>query len=143
MDTPKSDNVVFVAELSELPDMLSWVRAKASLAGFSHSARHKIEVSLEELLVNIISYAHADVAGTVDLTAHWIVDDYIEYTIKDRGQAFNPAKHNALIDPAVPVEERAVGGVGIALVKAFMDEMQYKREGVYNILTLRKYCKTK
>lgn len=142
MDIPKLDNAVFVAELSELPDMLSWVRAKSSLAGFNQSARHKIEVSLEEVLVNIIKYAHSDTAGTVDLTAHWVIDDYIEFTLKDRGQPFNPAKHKASIDTDLPLEERSMGGVGITIVKEFMDEMQYKRDGIYNVLTLRKYCKT-
>jgi len=141
METPKLDNAVFVAELSELPDMLSWVRAKSSLAGFNQSARHKIEVSLEEVLVNIIKYAHSDTAGTVDLTAHWVIDEYIEFTLKDRGQPFNPAKHKAP-GTNLPVEERSIGGVGITIVKEFMDEMQYKRDGIYNVLTLRKYCKT-
>ncbi len=136
----KQDNTVFVAELALLPEMLSWVRSKAGEAGFTSGVRQKIEVSLEELLVNIISYAYKEKAGTLELAAAWVRGEYLELTLKDRGQAFDPSQHNSDIDPGKPIEERSLGGLGIHIAKEFMDEMYYKRDGVYNILTLRKYC---
>ena len=132
------ESQVFVAEISELPKMLEWVRGCVSEAGLDTGQQKKIEISMEEILVNIISYAYADESGTVEVMASWESKSYLKFVLKDRGAAFNPLEHQAVIDPNIPIEERTEGGLGIALVKQFMDEMVYKRDGTYNVLTLKK-----
>jgi anti-sigma regulatory factor (Ser/Thr protein kinase) len=60
----------------------------------------------------------------------------VEVTVADDGPAFDPL---ARPDPVVtePLERRQPGGLGIALVKALMDEVRYERT-TRNVLTMRK-----
>lgn len=121
--------------------MLEWVRVQVNATGFKASIAKKIELCLEEVLVNIISYAYEGSEGSIELIAEVKIDDYLEITIKDRGKAFDPTMRATEIDHDLPIEEREIGGLGIALVKEFMDEMLYRRDGVYNVLCLRKYVR--
>ena len=121
--------------------MLEWVRTQVNAAGFKAPLVKKIELCLEEVLVNIISYAYEDREGSIELLAQIKKDDYLEITIKDRGKAFDPTMRDTKIDNDLPIEEREIGGLGIALVKEFMDEILYRRDGVYNVLCLRKYVR--
>jgi anti-sigma regulatory factor (Ser/Thr protein kinase) len=54
----------------------------------------------------------------------------------DNGIPFDP--HDA---PApnldAPIEERTPGGLGVHLVKATMDDVQYRRDGDRNVLTIK------
>ena len=56
---------------------------------------------------------------------------------KDRGKPFNPLARE---DPdlTLALEERPVGGLGIYMVKQFVDEADYEYRDGFNILTLRK-----
>jgi len=36
------------------------------------------------------------------------------------------------------LEERTIGGLGIHLVRKFMDNLEYKRQGERNLLTMKK-----
>ena len=129
---------VFKAQLSQLPQMLQWIGACLEEAHFEEGDRKKIEIALEEVFVNIISYAYIDSAGTIEIIAEWNAD-FIEFTLKDRGVAFNPLLYEANVDPDIPIEERQLGGLGIVLVKELMDDLDYRRDNQYNIFTLRKH----
>jgi len=55
--------------------------------------------------------------------------------IMDSGTPFNPL---SLSEPNLTedVSERPIGGLGIHLIKKMMDEVEYRREGNNNILSL-------
>ncbi|MGH7968206.1 MAG: ATP-binding protein [Limisphaerales bacterium] len=42
------------------------------------------------------------------------------------------------MDTAVPLEDKPIGGLGIHLIRKFMDDVQYRRERDKNILSMRK-----
>lgn len=132
------DNAVFVAELSHLPKIMDWVRGHIVFSECDAQTANKIEVSLEEIFVNIISYAYQDQAGSIEVLADIQPSQQLVFTIKDRGSPFNPIDHQALTE--LPIEERSPGGLGIIFVKHFMDAMDYRRDGNYNVLTLKKSC---
>jgi hypothetical protein len=54
------------------------------------------------------------------------------------GKPFNPLK-NPEVNTAIPLEQRPVGGLGIHLMRRFMDELEYRRESGQNVLTMRKH----
>ena len=122
--------------------MLEWVSAQADGAGFKGAGAKQIELCLEEILVNIISYAYEGNEGSIELIAQIEKDDYLDLTIKDRGKAFDPNACDTNIDKDIPIEKREIGGLGLALVKEFMDGILYQRDGVYNVLCLRKYVRS-
>jgi anti-sigma regulatory factor (Ser/Thr protein kinase) len=128
----------FKAELSSLHPMLSWVRDHLKAIGLSDVEIRRIEVALEEGLVNIISYAYQGEVGTIDISVKYEEGKYVEIIFKDQGLPFNPLKHQKEIDSFIPIEEMEVGGLGILFMQKLMDNVEYMRQDDANILILRK-----
>ena len=61
----------------------------------------------------------------------------LSFVITDWGFAFAPTDAPRA-DISQPVEERAIGGLGIMLVRQLMDSVNYERVDGKNILTMRK-----
>lgn len=97
-----------------------------------------LNLALEELVTNIISYAYRDYPkdSPIHLTFS-LESDYVEIQVEDYGPAFNPIQAPEP-DTTKSVEERKIGGLGIHLVKKMMENLSYRREENRNILILRK-----
>lgn len=95
-----------------------------------------IEISLEELFVNISHYAYPEGNGWAEIHVG-VENGIMELTLIDGGIPFDPL---AKPDPDVTLlaEERQIGGLGIYMVKKKMDAMEYERKDNKNILTIRK-----
>ena len=99
----------------------------------------RLELALEEILVNICNHAYTglDVAGdrrgfAVEVRSS---PGRVVVEIVDSGRAFDPT---SLVSPdtAAGLEERPIGGLGIHLVRTMVDGMEYRREGSRNLLNL-------
>lgn len=128
----------FSAELSSLYPMLEWVRERLEAVELSDVEVRRIEIALEEGLVNIISYAYQREVGTIELEFHYVEEDYVELIIRDSGLPFNPLKHRREVDPLTPIEELEVGGLGILFIQKLMDKVEYNRLNEKNTLILKK-----
>ena len=98
----------------------------------------QIDVAVEEIFVNIASYAYTPEVGMVTIQVE-ILDDpeRAEITFIDKGIPYNPlAKEDP--DTTLSAEERQIGGLGIYMVKKSMDAMRYEHTDGQNILTLVK-----
>jgi anti-sigma regulatory factor (Ser/Thr protein kinase) len=95
-----------------------------------------IEISLEELFVNISHYAYPEGNGWAEIHVG-VEDGVMELTLIDGGIPFDPL---AKPDPDVTLmaEDRQIGGLGIYMVKQKMGAMEYQRKDDKNILTIRK-----
>ncbi|NBR62811.1 MAG: ATP-binding protein [Verrucomicrobia bacterium] len=99
--------------------------------------RYHLQVSIEEILTNIIKYGF-DEAGIHPIHVTFRrADELIELEFEDRGREFNPLEVEQP-DLESPIENRQLGGLGIHLVKQMVDEASYRREGDRNILLLKK-----
>ena len=87
----------------------------------------------EELITNIISYAFADGLEHEFHAVMQVTDDSWSLTLEDSGQPFNPLEA-AEPDINRPLSERAVGGLGIFMVRKIADVLQYERKEDRNIL---------
>ncbi len=98
----------------------------------------QISVAVEEIYINIASYAYGDSIGMAEiLIDHDQALNSVSITFKDSGVFFDPlAKEDP--DITLSAEERAVGGLGIFMVKKSMDDMKYKYEDGKNVLTIVK-----
>lgn len=97
-------------------------------------------MSVEEIFTNIASYAYEEKVGDVRISCG--LDDgqdknKISVTFCDWGIPYDPLKKP---DPDfdIPLEERAIGGLGIFMVKKYMDHIEYSRVEDCNILTIEK-----
>ena len=96
-----------------------------------------IHLVTEELVVNVASYAYPD--GADDYLDVEIIRDegHITLRFRDGGVPFNPLEREAP-DTSLPIEERPIGGLGIYLVRQFMDTVEYEYTNGENILTVKK-----
>lgn len=98
----------------------------------------QVELAIEEIFVNIASYAYPSGRGDVTIAAE-VSGDPKELTVvfKDSGVPFDPlAKEDP--DITLPIEQRRIGGLGIFLVKDTMDDVTYRYADGMNILTMKK-----
>ena len=98
----------------------------------------QIELAIEEIFVNISSYAYHPVDGVAEVRCE-VLQDPLRVVIQflDGGKPYDPlAREDADISQEA-LEERE-GGLGILLVKKTMDDVQYAYENGKNILTILK-----
>lgn len=101
-------------------------------------ASMQLEMAVEEIFVNISSYAYKPVEGEAEIKVA-IQEEPLSVIIQflDAGKPFNPlAKEDADISPEA-IEERT-GGLGILMVKNMMDDVSYEYEDGKNIFTIQK-----
>ena len=126
------------AVTDNLPQVMSFVDEALEAADCPMKAQMQIDMAVEEIFVNVSSYAYAPGVGTVTVKIG-IADDPRRAIIvfEDQGVPYDPL---AKADPDVTLsaEERQVGGLGIFMVKKTMDDMSYVYENNSNILTLTK-----
>ncbi len=124
------------AIIESLYPLLDFVTSFAMKRGFTRDRISEIKISLEEVLVNIFTYAYkqSPEPGTVEITCDMHGKD-LRIDIVDSGIPFNPCE---LEDPdtTLDLDEREIGGLGIYLLKKYMNEISYNREGNINRLTL-------
>lgn len=131
----------FSAKLLSLHPMLQWVDTHLKASGLSDIEIGKIELALEETLVNIISYAYENDTGMIELECHLEPEAFIEITIKDRGHPFNPLQYKIKNHSVTSLEEKEEGGLGILLIKNLVSKVEYTRFQNINILKLTKILK--
>jgi sigma-B regulation protein RsbU (phosphoserine phosphatase) len=137
------ENVLAKAVIVELKNDLSEI-ARLALIVDDFAQRHQVEsqtarkmnLVLDEILTNIISYGYDD-SGEHWITASFNLErGYWTVEVEDDGKPFNP------LDTPEPdthqlLEERPIGGLGIHLVRKNVDELEYRRQKDKNILVMK------
>lgn len=94
-------------------------------------------IAVDELAANICSYAYPDgTVGVISLKCEYNAagGKYI-VTLSDKGKPFDPLAAPTA-DILSPVGKRAIGGLGIYIVRKLMDEIGYDYRGGCNIIRL-------
>lgn len=98
----------------------------------------KMAIVVDEIFSNIAHYAYKNVKENVIIICSYS-DALREFTITfiDTGSEYNPLT-TPEPDVTLPLEKRAIGGLGLFIVKKFMDKLNYERKENKNVLTLKK-----
>ena len=131
------------ATVEHLDDVFDLIHAELQRRGCPVAASYQLDIAVEELFVNICSYAYAgsDEPGLARIDYVCVVEDSaITVSLTDWGAPFDPLAHD---DPERPrsIDEARIGGLGIFLVKRLVDDLHYKRDGDANVVTLKKTWK--
>ena len=104
----------------------------------SDKLRFQIRLAVEEVFVNIASYAYGEKTGTAEIRCELLTDPArIRVVFTDSGIAFDPlAKEDA--DTSEEALIAREGGLGILLVKNTMDKVEYRRTDGKNVLSIEK-----
>lgn len=118
-----------------IPEIVGAVTALIEENGLAPDIAYAIELAIDELVTNAISYGYPDGgAGTVTVEVA-IERDRIVLVVRDDGIAFDPLAQAPEPTLEGNVEDRPVGGLGLHLVEAMMDEVAYERRNGENRLT--------
>ncbi|MBR5088967.1 MAG: ATP-binding protein [Ruminiclostridium sp.] len=121
-----------------LPQVLEFVGAALDEIGCGHKPRFQIETAVEEVFVNIASYAYDPETGPATIRVETSKEPLsVIMSFIDHGKPYDPlAKPDVDLDR--PMKERKKGGLGIFMVKKSMDGVNYEYKDSQNILTLTK-----
>ena len=130
--------LIVEAKLDNLAQVLQFVDSRLEEEDCPIGVQMKIDVAVEELFVNIASYAYAPGSGSATVRMEVEEDPKtVAITLVDCGVPYDPlAKEDP--DVTLSINVREIGGLGIFMVKKSMDDMIYAYENGQNVLTIRK-----
>ncbi len=123
--------LLFSTRISSRPEALEpLVTRVVSLLG-NHGCKSghctEIELALREALANAILHGNgANRRKHVQLDCYQQKDQSILLVVRDQGNGFNPERVG---DPREPKNIYRAGGRGIFLIRHFMDEVEFHRNG--------------
>ena len=126
------------ADVKRLDEVNDFIGAQLEQMDCSMKTQMSISLAVEEIFVNIASYAYAPGTGNAHITVECTEDPRsVRITFMDSGIPYNPLEKE---DPDVTlsVDERQIGGLGIYMTKEVMDEVLYEYKDGQNVLTLVK-----
>lgn len=125
------------ASMKNISKFISFIKDEAKRMGMNHKQLHAIELTSEEILTNIISYAYEETPEEVEVVVENIGKG-IKIAFSDSGKEFDMTNAR---DPDInlPLEDREPGGLGIFLTKHLMDQVRYERTGDINRVEIVKY----
>jgi sigma-B regulation protein RsbU (phosphoserine phosphatase) len=106
----------------------------------SADVTHDLNLALEEILTNIISYGYTDNREHEIRVRLDMQPGAVRIEVEDEGQPFNPLEAPEA-DTTKHLEDRAVGGLGIHLVRKLMDRLEYQRPKGKNLLVMKKHLR--
>ncbi len=120
------------ADTAALPGLIEAIEAWLETAGLPMSEAARLMIALDEVLSNIAKYGEGMMSVAIEIDGN-----RIEATIADDGPRFDPL---ALPPPdtGLDIDDRAIGGLGIHLVREMMDDVAYSYENGRNRLRFGK-----
>lgn len=130
------------SSLSELNRLGRHLKKFGRATGLSEKCIFEINLALDELFTNIISYGYQDDGEHLIKFTLIPQDEMICLCVEDDGIPFDPLQV-AEPDVKCSIETCKIGGLGIHLIKKLMDEIRYRRCGHKNVLTMKKHFNKK
>ena len=124
------------AKTEKLDEVIAFIDEYLEKWGCSMKFITQIELAVEEIFVNIASYAYKDKEGMATISIRHMGKD-VEIMFSDNGTPYNPLEKEDP-DMTLSVEDKPIGGMGIYIVKKSMNSVNYEYIGDNNVLKIRK-----
>ena len=124
-------------DLAEIAGVAERVEAFCEARDISPAVGYAVNLSIDELLTNTISYGYGDDGPHRIDIALSLDGDAVTVVISDESAPFDPTQIREP-DTEATLDEREIGGLGIHLVSQMMDGFAYRYEDGRNIVTLTK-----
>jgi anti-sigma regulatory factor (Ser/Thr protein kinase) len=135
----RSDTLRLVPGHDSVSPAMQWLEDIAEREAWPARTSFGLTLSMDEALTNVLSYAFANSTATHDapavvLTYHRDGSDLC-VEIADNGSAYDPTAWSPA-PLAHTLEEATPGGQGVRLMRHYLKELRYRRDGDWNRLTL-------
>lgn len=137
MDVIDNEQDITVAATTEQIAVISdFVEGFMSLAGFDSRKIMEMQLAAEEACTNVARYAYPGKDGMIHLVAK-VAGDRLDLVIEDYGIAFDPTAYTVNLSQG-GIQDRRIGGLGIHLIRSYVDGMSFEFRDGKNALTLVK-----
>ncbi|WP_254926144.1 ATP-binding protein [Bordetella genomosp. 11] len=136
---PRSDTLRLIPGHDSVSPAMQWLEAIAEREQWPERTRFALALAMDEALTNVLTHAFAGsipVSGspTVELAYHRDATDLC-VEIADNGRAFDPTAWSPASLPHT-LEDATPGGQGLRLMRHYLKDLRYRRDGGWNRLTL-------
>ena len=130
--------LTITATVENIETVTDFVNEQLEALNCPMKAQMQIDIAIDELFGNIAHYAYNPDVGDATVRVEVIEDPLsVVITFIDKGVPYDPL---TAADPDITLsaDDRAIGGLGIFMVKKSMDEIVYRYDNGSNILSIRK-----
>lgn len=127
------------ADDAELDSLFAFLEPLCEGEGRTPKMMAQMMLVCEEVFVNICHYGFPDGQPRLPVDIEAAVDERagcLHLVFSDQGIAYDPLSHNA--KKVDPTDEQRKGGLGILLMRKYMDDLRYTRADGRNILRMTK-----
>ncbi len=126
-----------LVHLDHLHLFQDFVLSKAKEMSVPELLHLKLELVVEELVVNVCHYGYPDGEGNLEMRC--FLEQDVEHSrfcvrLRDWGIPFNPLS-KAKPNTELSITDRPIGGLGIFLAEELTDSISYQRKDDCNVLT--------
>lgn len=141
MDARTPPGLRLPARLDSVPALRELALACAQRAGLPPPLVQRVDLVLEEALMNVIHHAYAGGEGQLELECRPGGAGSLLLVLRDWGPPFDPLRQPELEESLeanleAGLDDRHPGGMGLFLIRT-MAEAGYRREAEANVLSLR------
>lgn len=144
LDNPEHDLATLLDERTADPSGMAELMRQAEQFcrehGISEEITGRLQLVLDELLINVVSYGSEDSDSTARVSLSLrLQSKLLVVELRDTGRPFNPF---ALAEPDtdLSIEERELGGLGVFMVRTLTQSFSYNYEEPYNFVRLEIDC---
>jgi serine/threonine-protein kinase RsbW len=117
------------AVLENVSLAIECVDQSAQRAGFGGQVLEQIKLGVDEACANVVDHAYKGMdRGDMEVSCCLDGQDFVVF-VRDWGTSFDPERVQEP-DIEAPLEERALGGLGVFLIKQVMDRVEYRSDPV-------------
>lgn len=125
---PKSSKLTLPNDIRYLPLAMSFVQENAVIAGFQGKEINKIQLGVEEAISNVIKHAFDSGENAEFQVICECIPLGLKTIIKDKGLPFDPTVLHDY-NPKDIKDEKVESGLGLFLMKQFLDEVSFHNLG--------------
>ena len=133
MDLPVK-RLTLPASAGSISAFSEFVREAAETAGVPRNEFEKLNLVIEEILINVARYAYTPGTGAVEVACTPAGPHKLRVEVADFGRVFNPLEADPP-DLSRGLADRPIGGLGVFLVRSMVDSIDYRRERDRNVLS--------
>jgi len=126
----------FPARRDALPQIGAFLSEVCEASSLGRQTCLRLTLLVEELFTNTVVHGHrGDSEAPVSLQCD-VAPGRIALVYEDTGPAHDPFAHVEVPDGTADVDERPEGGLGVLLVSAMAQQVEYRRDGDRNRISL-------
>jgi len=123
--------------VSEIPLAHQALDHLAAERGLPAKGIAPLHLALEEHLTNVITHGYnPGQAGSIRLRFTF-ESSTLRVQVEDDARPFNLLEAPG-VDTSLPLDAKPLGGLGLHMIRKSIDQLEYRRDGNWNVLTMNK-----